>query len=716
MFEMEFVSGLRRHFGACLVFLALFMGAASQAHAARAGCTDGACVTAGPRLASVSTTQSALLNPLLQALLPGTSIDLTVADWNNLAGADIDLNLLLTQLAADLTVSDPTQVLTTDVSLGQLLLASATVLEADGQTLAANVLRALGLKVGGLAGTIRLGELLQLDFPPRALGDVKLGVLDLLTGWVQLYNFRNVITTPQPITIDTGALALPGITKVELWAQVVEPPVYVCGPAGSQFYSAAIRAKLNVDAVNTSVLDPLVTALDGLSILGLVSVDDLSLGAQVIKLQLYADIARAQGTITAVDALAGSVTLQAQPGLVNLYIGQIADAIFWNRGQTLSSAVVQPVKLTSIGVTANIKALLGIVPLARVTGDIGVSIKAVAEGSPELRTAVVTGPFPSTVSMASGTVSVGSLVTSLLDNLDLDASGDGLTVTVLGILPVGINTSVIVNALLAVVEPLLSQVLSPVLGPLLDLVLGTIVDNLLQLLGIQIGQAVFTVEGVTEACVAQLVLALALDPVDDAGRFDLDVARGASSVASANGVGHGSSTPPVLTEPGSTYTLSEAGAAGTALASYASSWRCLDDDGVEVSAGQGTSFNLVAPGLSAGPWTLTCTFTNRARQAALTLTKSDGSTVYVPGTPATYTLTVSNAGPDPAAGITVSDPLPAGVRLSGPWSCTATAGSCAQASGGAAGDAQVTVELDLDAAGQAVIQVPVLFSPDPSDY
>src|SRR5690606_14376359 len=216
-------SQLRRIFVA-LAFFSLVLGS-FHAQAARPGCTDGACVIAGPRLASVSTTQSALLNPLLQGLLPGTSIDLTVADWNGLAGADIDLNLLLTRLAADVGVSEPGQVLDADVQLGTLMLAAADVLEADGQTLAANALELLGLRGGGLMGTVRLAELLELGFPPGALGNVRLGVLDLVTGLVQLYNFRNVITTPDPVTVDTGALGLPGVANVELWAQVVEPPV-----------------------------------------------------------------------------------------------------------------------------------------------------------------------------------------------------------------------------------------------------------------------------------------------------------------------------------------------------------------------------------------------------------------------------------------------------------------------------------------------------------
>lgn len=701
-------------FGLLLCCLLLAAPARAQTQ-----CTEGACVTAGPRLVNVSTAQSALLNPLLQVLLPGTSINLSVLDWNALADADIDLNLLLTQLAADLSVSNASEVLDTDVRLGQLALAAATVLEADGQTAAASVLRALGVNLGGLTGTIRLGELLALEFPPGALSNIRLDVLDLVTGWVQLYNFRNVVTTPEPITIDTAALALPGIADVELWAQVVEPPVYACGPAGTAFYSAAIRAKLNVTAANTAVLTPIIDALDGLNLLGLASLENVSLGAEVLNLELYADVARAEGTIGTVNALASTVSLQARPGLVNLYLGTIADAVFWNRTAILTPAVVQPVALTSLGLTAEVR-LLPIIGegllVARVTGDIGISVVAAAEGSPELQTVNVSGPFPATVTLASGTVSAGSLVTSLLSSLDLEASGSGLTVNVLGVLPIGLGTSQIINAILGIVEPLLRNVLVPVLDPLLRLVLGSLIDSLLNLLGIQIGQAVYTVEGIAQACVAELVLVKALDPVADPGRFDLSIARGATVLATATGVGHGGATSPVLTEPGVSYQLSEAAAGTTSLSAYATTWSCVDGDGTVVDSGTGTSFDLVAPALAPQPVTLTCSFTNRLRQASLSVTKSDGSAVYVPGTTATYTITVTNSGPDAATGAALNDTLPAGVTLTAPWTCSATGGSCSSASGGAAGGSQVSVELDLDNGGTAVISVPVRFSPDPSDY
>ena len=76
------------------------------------------------------------------------------------------------------------------------------------------------------------------------------------------------------------------------------------------------------------------------------------------------------------------------------------------------------------------------------------------------------------------------------------------------------------------------------------------------------------------------------------------------------------------------------------------------------------------------------------------ITKTDGLTTVVAGTPLTYTITVSNAGPSDAVGATVSDTFPA--TLTGvTWTCTpAGAGSsCTNAAG--AGNLSETVSVGV---------------------
>ncbi len=685
---------------------------------AQSACTAGACVSAGPRLVSVDSTQSPLLNLLFSALLPGTSLNLSVADWNSLAGANVNLNALLTQLNGGVTVSDPSQVLNTNISLGQLRAAMVQVLQADGQTAAANVLNALPLGVAGTSGSIRLADILQVALPTGSLATVRLNVLDLLTGGVQLYNFRNVLTTPTPITVNTAALGLNGVANVRLWAQVVEPPSYTCGTVGAAFHSAAIRIKLDLDLVQGLNTGTLTAALNGLNLLG-VSLSNTSISADVLHLQVYADVARAEGSISAVNLVGNAVTLQARPGLVNLYVGQISDATFFNRSTVLTDTALTAATLTNLSVKVRVSAtVLGaLVPVADITIPIAVSIRGYATATPGLQSASFTGPYPQTRTLNAGTVSAATLVSTLVNSLNIQLISGNPQVTLLGSLPLPLPVADLVNGIVnTLLTPVRTQV-NAVVTPVLTAVLGGVVDNLLGLLGIRVGQAVFTVEGVTQACAATLQLVKDLQPTSDTGRFNLSITYNGSTVGSASNVGNNGATAAIITVPGGSYALAEAAAAGTTLTRYASTWQCTDQNNTVVSSGSGGSFTLQAPAMTATATTLVCRITNRTRQADLSITKSDGSGTYTPGGTATYTLQVANNGPDAVTNATVTDTLPNGTTLRGAWTCSATSGStCAAASGGAVGGNAVNVGVSLVNGGQATITVPVSFSNNPGAY
>ena len=676
---------------------------------AQAGCTSGACVSAGPRLVSVDTTQSLLLNPLLQSLLPGTSVNLTAVDWNAIAGADIKLNALITRLGTNLSLSDPSQVLAANVTVAQLQAAMVQVLQADGNTAAANALNLLTPTVGGLAGTIRLGDLLQIALPQGSLANINLDVLDLLTGSAQLYNFRNVVTTPTPITINTAALGLAGVANVQLWLQVVEPPVYVCGPAGSQFHSSAIRIKLNLDVLQGLDLGPIVTAINNLGIAGL---SNATVTADTLKLQVYADVTRAQGTLATVNAIGNAVTLNAQPGLAGLYIGSVPDSLFFNRTHVVSSGDFAPLAINNLTVKFSLSGLgLG---LAAVSIPLQVNALAAATGAPGMQSYPVNGPFPKTITANSGTVSAAILIGDLVNNLNITLVQGPITATLLGI-PVTVPAGTI-NGVVGAVQASLNLTTKAVLTPVLTAVLGGVVDNLLGLLGIHIGQAVFTVEGIGQACAAVLALTKQLQPVNNPGLFNLSISQGATVVASAANVGNGGTTAAVVTTPGAVYALAETAGTGTTLAPYATSWTCTDQNNTVVASGSGTSFNYTSPPVSASPLAITCHLVNRALQANLQISKSDNVTTYTPGNTAVYLITVSNAGPDPVTGAVVNDALPNGATLSGPWTCTATGGTCGVASGGSAGGKTVSLSVDIASGGTVTVSVPVTFSTNPAAY
>ncbi|HEV8578167.1 MAG TPA: ExeM/NucH family extracellular endonuclease [Thermoanaerobaculia bacterium] len=77
--------------------------------------------------------------------------------------------------------------------------------------------------------------------------------------------------------------------------------------------------------------------------------------------------------------------------------------------------------------------------------------------------------------------------------------------------------------------------------------------------------------------------------------------------------------------------------------------------------------------------------------ADLSITKTDGVTTAVPGGSVTYTITASNAGPDPVTGGTVADTFPAVLTCT--WTCVGAGGGTCTAAG--AGNINDTVNLPV---------------------
>ncbi|MGO1070681.1 DUF7933 domain-containing protein [Lysobacter sp. CA199] len=109
---------------------------------------------------------------------------------------------------------------------------------------------------------------------------------------------------------------------------------------------------------------------------------------------------------------------------------------------------------------------------------------------------------------------------------------------------------------------------------------------------------------------------------------------------------------------------------------------------------------------------------------ALSLAKREvgDPTSYTPGSTSTYTLQAcNNTGPAVANGATVSDPLPNGVTLTGPWTCagttTGSGTATCPASGGVAGGNSVQITGVVLPVGTCInVQVPVRFNSDPAAY
>ncbi|MEW7847927.1 hypothetical protein AB2N08_04415 [Massilia aurea] len=429
---------------------------------ARAACTTtGACLSAGPRLLSVDSTQGALLNPLLGGLL-GTNLNLTAVDWNNLAQGNVNLLGFLTKLQLQTGVSSPSQALNTNVTLGQVVAALGVQAQAQADTSLTGALSRLASRIDTAGATVRVGDLVKVTADAATLTRTTVNALDMLTGLIQLYNRRNVVTTPAPIGISGGVLGALGIlNSVQLSTQVIEPAVYLCGPTGSTFHSAAVRVKLKLDLITLAPVTNLLTALLGET--------SIAIG----QLDVYVEIGRGEGTLTAVDAVSRAVTLQALPGVADIYIGKIDDSVFFNRSRRINAA-------TDLGYGK-----IGGLKLAGLN-LLDIEIKTWARGeSPYASTVTMSGTFPQTRTVSTSTVFVTNLVNGLVANLSLR-----IPLLDLGLL------NLVTDVVVELVRTIVVGALSPILGP----ILGGVVDPLLQLLGIGLGQVVVTVNGICEAC------------------------------------------------------------------------------------------------------------------------------------------------------------------------------------------------------------------------
>jgi uncharacterized repeat protein (TIGR01451 family) len=177
-------------------------------------------------------------------------------------------------------------------------------------------------------------------------------------------------------------------------------------------------------------------------------------------------------------------------------------------------------------------------------------------------------------------------------------------------------------------------------------------------------------------------------------QFTLSIA-GTGGPASVTTTGAGNTATGVATlNPGAigaSYTFSEAGASGANLANYATTYACTNAlGGGQTPSGTGTTFNVTA---AVGD-DLTCTFTNTRNAAAdLRLSKTNtpgqngevdqAADTLVSGTATTYTITVTNLGPDAANGAVVTDPAPTNLSCA-TATCAAAGGAVCPVPTGAA--------------------------------
>ena len=111
-------------------------------------------------------------------------------------------------------------------------------------------------------------------------------------------------------------------------------------------------------------------------------------------------------SLTAVDAVTKAVTVQAAPGIADVYIGTMLDSVFFNRGHVLNAAT--DLDYGKIGMLA-LNAL-----------NVAIEVKSSTRGqAPFGSTLNFTGPYPQTKTISTSAMFTTNLASSLITNLSL---------------------------------------------------------------------------------------------------------------------------------------------------------------------------------------------------------------------------------------------------------------------------------------------------------
>ncbi|MCW5722380.1 MAG: hypothetical protein KIS86_14670 [Devosia sp.] len=381
--------------------------------------------TLGSRLASLD---GGIANALLSTLL-GTTISLSVMDYNRLAAARVNALDFLDALAIEMGIEAGSydDLLAARPGAGQIAAALARIVNGTERGL----LHTIALSGKGNRVVLRklfdLGRLGRLDlYDDTAALVADLSVLEILTAAAALADGTRQVHL-------SLASTLPGITRFELDLVIGEPPQggwFTLGPTGTVVRTAQLRLRLALRLLAGSVVS-----------------------GGVLNLPIWLDLAPAQARVVGATCPSaaeprGGASIAVLPGVVTLAIGALADR------QMVDFATpppLVPVKLIDV-------ALLDVAGSARVR---------IAQSSPLLLEFSTADIAAGALKTARTQTLASSLVASLLGdlNLSIDILGLGLG------LP-----DVVAKSVRALLAPLASP---------LDLVLA----NLLRTLGLGLGEA-----------------------------------------------------------------------------------------------------------------------------------------------------------------------------------------------------------------------------------
>lgn len=398
-----------------------------------------ACFSLGSYAARINSANSVILNAVVNKALGG-SLNLDAVSYQGLANA----NVTLQQLAVQLGVGTVDQLLTTNVSLGQLYLATAQVLQRNGNTAAATVLNTIAASIT-LAHNITLGSLLSASSGSGAAETASVNVLNLLQTTVQIANGASAISIP-------GLSANLGLATATTTLNLISPATpYVCDVAGGGRTASTAQVGLSV----TGTLTPP-------SLLGL-TVSNATTSVTV-------NAAKATGTLTGITC--GSLTAASPSGEdVNV------------KSALVGAGISQTLTISGNTADSGLLGLLSSIVSVQVSGSLTISVSTNDPSTGKTaQFRVPNSPTSFSVPIDTGSGSLG------LSNNTITVDSSNLHIKVKALLGL-VYVDASLDQFTAILNDLVSSLTSSVLNPVISGVNSTLLQPLEGLLGLSVGGA-----------------------------------------------------------------------------------------------------------------------------------------------------------------------------------------------------------------------------------
>lgn len=429
-----------------------------------------AAFSVGSRLLGIDSASP--LNQLLSTTL-GTSLGLQLLSYAGIANTDISLLDLVNQLKINAGTVD--SVLQAPITVGDFLDAYVQALSNSPDAASidlAFVQQQVALVEAQLGDVpITLGDVLDVNAnttDPNAALNTNVNALDILSAVIMAGDSKNGVALP------ATTLSIPGVASVSLMLSIIEPPQIGVGGVGTTAHTAQIRLGLDVSALSTA----------------------LTSNESLADVPLYLEVAPTDATITAIQCevpngsggLQDNVTIQAQPGVLNAFLGKLTPDAFDNTTESWSTLIGGGQLAPLINVS-----LLGLT-VAQLEASANVQLAATPASSHTFNvdtgTPIAQQPGMTWTYGSSSDV-LGTVITSLLTSSTLQTNTN-----VLGALG-GLDLGPLLSGL--------TTLLQPVLTPLFDTLDQVLVGPLLDTVGIQVGTADVNLMSVNCNAGAQLV-------------------------------------------------------------------------------------------------------------------------------------------------------------------------------------------------------------------